>query len=301
LTVCLTIATISESDNSKIAKKTGEFAFSSKEIFFSLWPNGFENNPLFGQLGHEKEQRYFVQCNNPSCKKGGHHTSSQSKTAYGNAVLHATKCYGKDDLHAYVISVRTAKASELSGSPSKQQDLFTAFKIKPNNQDQSLHNWMKLVTLHKIPLTKIKDKDFCSLIKCEEISYKVFVDTMLELSMIVEEKIAAELKGKRGTIIHDGWSKFSKHYVCLLACYMIDTGSKGADGVMMSEAQMTLLACTTLPHVEASKKGTEAEEGGGLMLVSNATKRWTPMNLSPQNCSLSSVVQLQKVEVTALQ
>jgi hypothetical protein len=38
---------------------------------------------------------------------------------------------------------------------------------------------------------------------------------MLELSMLVEEKIAKEMEGKNGTIIHDGWSKFARHYVCL--------------------------------------------------------------------------------------
>ncbi len=47
--------------------------------------------------------------------------------------------------------------------------------------------------------------------------------------MIVEGKIAVEMKGRKGTIIHDGWSKFSKHYVCLLACYMVHTGK----GIMM--------------------------------------------------------------------
>jgi hypothetical protein len=47
---------------------------------------------------------------------------------------------------------------------------------------------------------------------------------MLELSLIVEEKITAEMKGKRGIIMHDRWNKYSRHYVCLLAMYLVDTG-----------------------------------------------------------------------------
>ena len=41
-------------------------------------------------------------------------------------------------------------------------------------------------------------------VKLQKISYVVFIDTMLELSMIVEVKIAAEMRGRNATIIHDG-------------------------------------------------------------------------------------------------
>jgi hypothetical protein len=97
-----------------------------------------------------------------------------------------------------------------------QQNIFTSFHLKPSGQEHALHHWMRLVTLHNIPITKIKDSDFCSLLSCKKTSYDTFIETMLELSMIVEGKIAVEMKGRKGTIIHDGWSKFSKHYVCLL-------------------------------------------------------------------------------------
>jgi hypothetical protein len=108
---------------------------------------------------------------------------------------------------------------------------------------------MQLICLHNIPITKIKDRNFSSLIIAEDVSYDVFIQTMLELSMLVEEKIAKEMEGKKGTIIHDGWSKFARRYVCLLAAYMIGAGKRNVQGEVLMEPVMTLLTCTTLPHV----------------------------------------------------
>jgi hypothetical protein len=79
----------------------------------------------------------------------------------------------------------------------------------------------------------MNDSDFCDVINCERTSQKTFTNTMLELSLIVEEKIAAEMKGKKWTIIHDGWSKYSKHYVCLLATYLVDADKNDSSGQQM--------------------------------------------------------------------
>jgi hypothetical protein len=70
---------------------------------------------------------------------------------------------------------------------------------------------------------------------------------MLELSLIVEEKVAAEMKGKKGTIMHNGWSKYSRHYVCLLATYLVDAGKNDALGQQMMESVNNLMTVTTLP------------------------------------------------------
>ena len=106
------------------------------------------------------------------------------------------------------------------------------------------------MTIHNVPISKVDDADFRSLLSCSEtkLSYKTLVNTMLELTLIVEEKIAAEMKGKRGIIMHDGWSKFSRHFVCLLVAYMASTGKQSTNGEEVMEPVMTLLTCTTLPH-----------------------------------------------------
>jgi hypothetical protein len=59
-----------------------------------------------------------------------------------------------------------------------------------------------------------------------KVGYEMIIDTILELTLIVEEKIAKEMNGKVGVIMHDGWSKFARHYVCLLSAYLRSTGKR---------------------------------------------------------------------------
>jgi hypothetical protein len=235
------------------APKPGD-PITPKEIFNILLPQGYQPNPLYGHPEYPNDQKFYVKCQKPDCK-AKHISFADSKTAYTNPVSHARTCYGDANIRELVEKVR--KNNSAGGSSKAQQMLIEAFQLQPTTQEEALHHWMKLVCLHNEPITKIKDRDFCSLLSCERISYKVFIDTMLELSMIVEEKIAVEMKDAKGTIVHDGWSKFSRHFVCLLACYLIATGKWDANGDMRMEMVMTLLTCTTLPCLD------EPEEGDG--------------------------------------
>ncbi len=72
------------------------------------------------------------------------------------------------------------------------------------------------------PIYKITNSNFCDKLSCETTSHKTFTNTMLELSLIMKGKITAEMKGNKGIIMHDGQSKYSRHYVCLLATYLVD-------------------------------------------------------------------------------
>jgi hypothetical protein len=143
----------------------------------------------------------------------------------------------------------------------KQLDMYSMYKAKHSAQDRALHHWIQLVCLHNIRITKIKDCKFESLLISDEVSYDVFIHTMLELSMLVEEKIAKEMEGKKGTIIHGGWSKFAKHYVCFLAAYMISTSKRNVEGEMLMEPVMKLLTCTTLPHDDAAGEAGDVNDG----------------------------------------
>jgi hypothetical protein len=130
---------------------------SLKEIFFCLFPNGFKNNLLFDDPMYPKKKQFFVLCANPSCKSK-HQTSTSSKTAYGNPISHSKTCYGEHELHAFVIRVRKEKGTKTGNNTTlTQQNSFTFFHLKPSGQEHTLHHWMRLVTLHNIPITKIKD------------------------------------------------------------------------------------------------------------------------------------------------
>ncbi len=135
------------------------------------------------------------------------------------------------------------------GKEVRQQKLHEAL-CQENPQDLALHTWMKLVCLHNTPIHMMDDSNFCDVINCERTSNKTFTNTLLELSLIVEEKIAAEIKGKKGIIMHYGGSKYSRHNVCLLAMYLVDEGKNDASGQQMMESVNTLMTVTTLPQDE---------------------------------------------------
>ncbi len=72
-------------------------------------------------------------------------------------------------------------------------------------------------------------------------------DAMLQLSLIVEKKVASEMSGKKGIIMHDGWSKFARHYLAIMGCYMVSTDKRDCRGSIIMEPVISLLTCTTLP------------------------------------------------------
>ena len=52
-------------------------------------------------------------------------------------------------------------------------------------------------------------------------SKKTVKDVIIVLARLVMELISVEMKtATRFAIIHDGWSKFGRHYVCLFTTYI---------------------------------------------------------------------------------
>ena len=218
----------------------------TKEIFFTLFPDGYQPNPLYGDL-NPNEKEYYVTC---SGKCNGNVTKSTSKTAYGNPVIHAKSCYGEANIIQYVLDSRATNDDVGNGASKRQTQstLFSTFMEKPTPLEFALNIWMGLVCNYNTPITRMGDKVFCSFLTCEEVSYKTFVATMFELSLIVEAKIQVEMKGKVGTILHDGWSKYSRHYIALLASYMVNTTKRDGNGRKVMKSVITLLTCSTLPY-----------------------------------------------------
>ena len=74
-------------------------------------------------------------------------------------------------------------------------------------------------------------------------SKKTVKDVIIVLARLVVELISVEMKtATRGAIIHDGWSKFGRHYVCLFATY-IGPGR---------EVVQVLLRCAPMNEVDDS-------------------------------------------------
>ena len=226
-----------------------------KDIFNVIWPEGYEQNasyeddedsslsPSHSQLKHKP---FFVVC--PRCER---HILAEKKVHYGNHVSHLKSCIEEVELIRMVMEQREDDGVKTKRGPKQ----FLLSMLKANSQEAALDIWIRLVCKHNVPLSKIHDKEFRSFLNCEKISYPTLVDTLLQLSLLVEEKIAAEMKGKKGCIMHNGWSKYGRHYVCLLATYLADTGMRDSSGKPIEEPVTTLLACSTLPYDDTGGDG----------------------------------------------
>lgn len=235
---------------SKKGQKSRDDPIQPKDIFNAIWPEGFEQNASCEDDDEELSQPnfkpFFVVC--PRCER---HILSEKKVHYGNPVSHLKTCIGEVELNRMVMEQR--EVDGLKNKKGPKQGLLSMLKANP--QDLALDIWIRLVCKHNVPLSKIHDKEFRTFLTCEKLSYPTLVDTLLHLSLVVEEKIAAEMKGKKGCIMHDGWSKYARHYVCLLATYLADTGMRDSSGEPIEEPVTTLLACSTLPYDDNGEDG----------------------------------------------
>ena len=169
---------------------------------------------------------------------------------YTNAGDHASRCYGKEDLFEAIKTLRKRLQEGLDDTQAKkvQQNIVDGLGVA-NIQDLSLLSLLELVTMHDIPQTKVRDPSF---MKLEGIGYKTLLDTLVHLMWVVEEKIAAEMKGNKGCILHDGWSRYGRHYVALYASYIML--KKDPNGKEFEVTVLSMLACSTLPFDNTMSK-----------------------------------------------
>jgi hypothetical protein len=98
---------------------------------------------------------------------------------------------------------------------------------------------------------KTRDRRFRRKLKHGEVavSSKVILDTMFELSLIVEEKIKKILHGKKVALLHDGWSRYSVHYLCVLVSFMEDPKRNERISNDDKKASLLMLSLTTLSSI----------------------------------------------------
>ena len=73
---------------------------------------------------------------------------------------------------------------------------------------------------------------------------------MVELFIIVNDKIAEEMKGQKGVINYDGWTKDTVHYLGLLATYPVESEKYTSAGEVVMEPVTSALAFSPLPKAD---------------------------------------------------
>ena len=115
-----------------------------------------------------------------------------------------------------------------------------------NGQEESILSLIQLVTDHDLCPTKVRDESYMRHLKVDGVAYQTLLDSLVHLMWVVEEKVTKEMIGNKGCILHDGWTRFGRHYVALYAAYLITR--KDLHNKDFEEHVVTMLACSTLPH-----------------------------------------------------
>jgi hypothetical protein len=171
-----------------------------KEIYETVWPDGYESSPLYGQEPAYYENSGIIPNQHlvyVSCPKCHRHISSSTKIKYSNSISHITTCCSGISLLQQLGCAACEDAGLNNGSKAARQQKLCNVLCQANPQDLALHIWMKLVCMHNTLIYKMNNSDFCDVLSREKTSNKSFTNTMLELSLIVEGKITAKMKGKR--------------------------------------------------------------------------------------------------------
>ncbi|CAJ1933491.1 unnamed protein product [Cylindrotheca closterium] len=198
-------------------------------------------------------------CPGRNCKLDG---PLKWESGWTNPFNHFLVCFAKKNKAA--LKVLADKANE---EKEKQRRLpfCPVEKIAPAGlrvsgpQDKAMHKWVELIVCKNSPLSHVDDPLFREMVygstpsdaKLTTFGSKQVRDTILMLSYIVETQIKDEMKlTSAGTILHDGWSRYSSHYVCVIACYC-----KGHN----EEVITSMLACCEMPEVNGEATAVDTD------------------------------------------
>ena len=283
-------------------KKTND-PIHPKDIFGFLFPEGWQQTPTVADSDNEdltdpdeedgepeEFKPLFVQC---QC---GKKTSANRTLEYSNVADHPKRCLGEGNATDAIKKFREQLQEGLSDEEAKKVQVSVALlyysslplflswqqcvalqqmDIKDgmgmmNAMEESIVSLLELITLHDVCPTKLRDPEYMKHLKVEGVSYETILDSIVHLVWVVEERIAAEMKDKKGCILHDGWSRFGRHYVALYAAYpvtKIDRDTKEE----FDKTVLTMLGCSTLPHDDDTGKRTHACFPLPLLAASNTS------------------------------
>lgn len=193
----------------------------------------------------------IYKCPNTACKESEGRLKVKDKTGLGNIFKHLQTCLCGGQNESAKVELEKIYKDKKSKSRNAITPWFTtstgelAYKRGTLNfKEKELYKWIKMIVFKNWPLASVEDSDYRSFGETENsFSKKTVKDVIIVMARLVVEKISVEMKtATRGAIIHDGWSKFGRHYVCLFATY-IGPGR---------EVVQVLLRCAPMNEVDDS-------------------------------------------------
>ncbi|CAJ1935344.1 unnamed protein product, partial [Cylindrotheca closterium] len=160
-------------------------------------------------------------CPGRNCKLDG---PLKWESGWTNPFTHFLVCFAKKNKAALKVLADKANAAK---EKQRQLPFRPVEQIAPAGlrvsgpQDKAMHKWVELIVCKNSPLLHVDDPLFREMVygstpsdaKLTTFGSKQVRDTILMLSYLVETQIKDEMKlTSAGTILHDGWSRYSSHY-----------------------------------------------------------------------------------------
>ena len=176
-------------------------------------------------------------------------------TGYSNVLRKMKTCFGSEAKvrAAYKEVLKTTRAG--ASKEVVKRAMIDAVGYTP--EENALYDWLVLIIENNLPLTAVRNSNYKTFSRHNiSISYERIVEMLFALEEIVMEIIKKEMKGKKGCILHDGWTQSGVHYMGVYGTYMVVDKETGKQRL-----RIPLLGC----HPMFKFKGNAADVDDGLV------------------------------------
>lgn len=142
------------------------------------------------------------QCNN--CMK-----NKSKNGGWTNLLVHLRSCVGSDYEKAFLEHQKVIS----SNKPS------SAFFIRVSNREKEIFSWIKFIVMKNLPVSIVECPFTRDIAKLKPVSAPMLQRHILSLVSVVKEAIKNELPLKF-TLVVDGWTEGSQHYISVMAAYL---------------------------------------------------------------------------------
>jgi hypothetical protein len=104
-----------------------------------------------------------------------------------------------------------------------ERSRITSFVLHVSEREKDVHNWIEGIIMRNLPLSIVDCPLTRAGVRWKPICSKQLRKQILSLCGVMKEDIQAKLPNQF-TIIFDGWSKGTEHYIGISATYCVTTG-----------------------------------------------------------------------------
>lgn len=141
------------------------------------------------------------------CKKC--HKTKAKSGGWTNLLSHIRSCIGSDYEDQY------NEHKKLTASSTNAPTFF----IKVSEREKEVYKWVEFVVMKNLPVSFVDCPYTRDVTRLRNISSQTLRAIILDLLAVVNETIQAELPSKF-TIVFDGWTEGSTHYIGIAAAYL---------------------------------------------------------------------------------